>query len=151
MKLSDMDQTEAWAAGAILPPGWHDVAIVSSEEGKSSGGYPQIELEYEGSAGTIREWMVVTEKSKGNVKQLLNAAGIEAQGGEWDWDPASLIGRKVGILVVEEPDYNDPTKVRSNVSAHRPPGQGANDLPVKGGEPGPAGVGAKKAEDDIPF
>lgn len=140
MKLKDMDQVEAWSSGVMLPVGWHLVTVDEAEEGTSSGQHPQLELAFTGNEGSIRDWLVDTEAARGKIKSMLEAAGIEIGGGDWELDPSSLVGRKLEIYVGEEPDRDDPAKMRRRVKAYRPP-QGGN---------GSSG-GAVSGQPDLPF
>lgn len=107
MKLQDIDKTEKWGSSSTLPPGRHLCVIDSAEESVTSNGNPQIILELRAVAGpdrdsTIRDWQVVVPSTYGRVRQILEAAQIDIQGGEWDLDPQALVGRRVAILVKME-------------------------------------------------
>lgn len=147
MKLKDIDKVEAWKGGGVLPPGWHEVTIESCEEGESSNGNPQLELEYTNDEGSIRDWLVVIEKTYGKVKRLLEAAGVKIEEGDWDLNPKDLEGRRLGIRVQEEPDYKDPTQTRLRVQAYR----ALSDVPGDTTGLNNGDSKAADAEDDIPF
>ena len=76
-------------------------------------------------------------KTRGKIKQMLEAAGVEVKEGDWDFDPQTLVGKKVRIHVGEKQDYNDPSKTRLRVQGYtpmdpekphgRPAGRGAAD------------------------
>ena len=106
MKLKDMDKVEAWSGtgGTLLGVGPHNVTIETVEEGKSGNDNPQLELELTGEAGSIRDWIVVVPQTYGKVKSVLEAAGITVQEGDWDFNPQSLVGKRVRIIVGEEAD-----------------------------------------------
>lgn len=129
MKLTGLDKVEAWKGEGSLPPGAHEVTIESLEEGTSKNNHPQWTIEYGNDLGSIREWMVVIPESYGKVRRLIEAAGIEVKGGDWEFDPSTLVGRKVRIIVGEEPSQDDPNKKFRRVQAQQPPqsgnGQGA--------------------------
>jgi hypothetical protein len=126
---------EAWdvSTETILGPGNHIVQITDCEIGTSSGAsgggrHPQIELKLSNPKGTIRDWLVVTESSIGKVVALANAAGVPLPDDD-DIDPDEslrlkqvyldrYVGQKVGIVVREEPDYKDPTRMRSRVQGY---------------------------------
>jgi hypothetical protein len=144
IKLQDVDKAEAWAVGGILPPGWHNVQIISAEESQSSGGHPQIELDLESVSGDgkIKDWIVVMAQTLGKVRQLIDAAGVDIQAGEWEFDPATLKGCAVSILVREEPKYGDPSTMVNKVVGYEPP---RANLAMD------AANGSHKTHDDIPF
>lgn len=140
MKLKDMDKVEAWTGG-ILPVGPHIVTIEKVEEGKSSGGHDQLELEFVATdgQGSIRDWLVVIPSTYGKVKQLLDACGIDTESGDWDFKPDTLRDKTLGIRVGEEPDRQDATKMRKRVLAYIPADDAAKtDVPASN-------------NDDLPF
>lgn len=144
IKLDNIDKEEAWNVSQVLPPGWHNVKIVSSEEGQSSGGHPEIELELESllGEGRMKDWIVVTSQSLGKVRQLIEAAGVQIKGGVWEFDPALLTGAEVSILVRVEPKLSDPSQTVHKVVGYEMP---------RGGHTGGAGNGAAGPDADIPF
>jgi hypothetical protein len=153
---------KAWAVGeGILPAGDHVVEVLeASGTGTSSGGYPQIEIRVGNADGEIRDWIVVIPTTIGKVVQLTDAVGldrptdaqVEADGPGYRLDPKyldQLIGKKVGVLVRQEADRNDPTKMRDRVKGYVPHGDiGPSDVPAD-----TSGLSdAKPADDeDIPF
>jgi hypothetical protein len=145
IKVKDLDQVEAWKGGAILPPGRHTVTITKAEEGTSSGNYPQVELEFSSDQGSIRDWIVFTENTLGKARQLLDAAGIAPEGGEWDFPTERLPGKRLSILVQEQPDRNDPTKTRTKVVSYEDLSQA-----TPGSSDPFAGVSGSN-DDDVPF
>ncbi len=132
MKLKDMDKTEAWSSNVMLPVGWHTVTITEAEEGKSSNDNPQIELRLEGENGSIRDWLILTEKSMGKIKAAIVACGIEVKGGSWDFDAETMVGRQVRIFVGEEDDRQNPGQKRKRVMAYD---QAGTDVPDDGDLP----------------
>jgi hypothetical protein len=152
IKLTDMDKVEAWSGGAMLGPGTHNVTIERADEGKSSGGHDQVELEFvsNAGAGSIRDWLVFTPATLGKARQLLDAVGIEAQSGEWEFPTAKIVGRKLEIMVNEVPHYDESKRAKGEtqrkVTEYRTPGSGD-------GVPGDTnGLGpASASDDDIPF
>lgn len=142
----DMTDVETWSAGDFLPPGHHEVQVVSSTQGTSSGGHPQLELEltatggeYEG--GSIRDWIVVIPSTAGKVKQLLEALGVEVPNGALSFEASSLEGKRARILVREEQGQDG--KLRSRVKAYE----------ASEGETGQAAANgaAKQDKDPLPF
>lgn len=145
IKLENIDQQEAWNVSQVLPPGWHNVRIASSEEGQSSGGHPEIELELESllGEGRMKDWLVVTSQSLGKVRQLIEAAGVQIKGGVWEFDPAVLTGAQVSILVRVEPKLSDPSQTVHKVVGYE---SLRDDIPTGAGN-----GAARSADADIPF
>ncbi len=146
IKMSGMDKVEAWSAGAsMLTPGSHNVYVATADEGTSSGGHPQIELEFftDDGTGSIRDWLVLSPAAYGKAKALLNAVGITSDSEEFELEASDLIGRKLEIIVGEEPDYNDPAKMRRRVQAYK----ALSDVP--GDTSGLGSDGDKQS--DLPF
>jgi hypothetical protein len=155
----------AWTVsegGEILPAGEHVVEIEEADGGgKSSGGYPQIEVRLSNNEGQIRDWIVVIPATIGRVAMFTDAAGLErptdeqvtAEGAGYRLDPRyldQLIGRKVGVVVRDEKDRNDPSRTRQRVAGYVPADSIAkSDVPsdTSGFEPAKQLV----ADDDIPF
>jgi len=160
---------EAWEASGdtILTAGDHVVKVNEVDGGgNSSGGYPQIELRLGNEQGTIRDWIVVIPSTIGKVVQLTDAAGlprpddseITQEGQGWRIDASyldQLYGKTIGVILRDEPDRNDPSRMRTRVKGYVPASQLGSDIPPAGNafEPDPlSGFGtAKPADDDIPF
>jgi hypothetical protein len=138
MKLSDMKAVEAWSARAMLPIGLHTVTILEAEEKESSGGNPQFELEFGNDLGTIRDWLTYTPKSAGKIRQFLDAIGIPPEDGDMEVTDHQLVGKALMIRIIEEPDREDPTKMRSRVATYEPVTDASNGAP-------------KPDDDDLPF
>jgi hypothetical protein len=146
--LSGMDEVEAWKSptGGILAAGTYLVACTSAEVGKSSTQKAQIEVELEADSGigSIRDWITVTDKSLGRVKAILIAFGIEPEqiANLGAFDVGALVGRKVSITVIEKPNVNDPSKMRSEITTYRPasdhPGDSTAAPAAAGPSTGPA-------------
>ena len=146
IKLENIDQAEAWSVSQVLPPGWHNVQVLSAEESQSSAGHPQTELELESlnGDGKIKDWIVVMEKTLGKVRQLIEAAGLNIQGGAWEFDPVALKGAAVSILVRQEPKYGDPSTTVNKVVGYEPPRADIAQHTAGNGS-------THSADDDIPF
>lgn len=137
----NLNGVDAWEGGVILPPGKYVARVTDAEEGQSSGGDPQIQLQLravggEHDGGEIRDWIVVNAKTLGKVKQVLSALGLPSDG-ELDLDAASFVGKSCEIVVRNEP-YDG--KDRSRVKAYSP-AQGQSDVT-------PAGA---TTSSDLPF
>lgn len=143
----DLAGVEAWEAGDILPAGTYTVEVTDSEEGKSSGGHPQIELDlrciagqYDG--GTIKDWVVVIPSTAGKVKQILAAFGVEGLDGTVKFEASDLKGKRANIVVREEP-YDG--KLKSRVKAYEPAAAVSSPTATTNGSD------AKADDDDLPF
>lgn len=150
IKVTAMDEVQPWSGTSILGAGNHPVSIGSAVEGTSRNGHDQVELEFDAldSTGSIRDWLVFTEGTLGKARMLLDAVGIQAQSGDWEFPTAQLVGRRLTITVAEEPDYNDPAKTRMRVKAYLPAAEQPSDIPTPPAEPAATPV----ADDSgIPF
>jgi hypothetical protein len=124
--------TDAWepSADAILPAGDHVVKVLDIDgSGNSSGGHPQVELRMGNAQGSLRDWIVVIPSTVGKVVQLFEALGLERPTDDqvvqdatgWRFDPKYLdqaFERSVGVIVREEPDRNDPSRMRTRVKGY---------------------------------
>lgn len=115
MKVGSLKDVEAWSGGgAYLGIGTHPAEITSASEGESSGGHPQFELEWtaiggEQKDGTIKEWLVVIASTKGKLKGLLEACGVEITDALDEVNPSDLEGLQCNIVVRKEnPDDKYP-------------------------------------------
>lgn len=135
--------TEAWEVSTerILGEGNHIVDIKDAHMSTSSGGHPQIELEFGNTEGKIRDWLVITDASIGKVVQLVQSVGMalpeddDIEGGlrlkQVYVD--RLVGHKVGIVVRDEPSYKDPEKTISRVQGYVDPARlKGSDVPSNG-------------------
>lgn len=148
----NLDGVEAWNAGQILPPGKHVVRIEDASEGTSSGGHPQLEVEFAAVDGTgsIRDWLVVTQGAMGKIRAFLEAAGIQIPEGPFQVAASALRGARLQIVVAEEPDYRDPDKKRSRVMGYlSAPGAVAGNGRAVEVQQQPSG--GFSPDDDIPF
>lgn len=141
----NLDGVDAWSAGAVLPPGWHDVRIETAED-EESNGHPVIALQMSAVGGEhagfgVRDWIHVTAKSLGKVRQFLEAAKVEIPSGDFELPTSKLVGRTTRVLVAEEPKNSDPTKMVSVVKAY---------VLAEGKAPASSGA-VPKADQDIPF
>jgi hypothetical protein len=148
----NFDGVDAWQGGGMLPEGMHTCRIKSAEEGRSSNGHPQVELEFEAVEGeyvgaTIRDWLVVVPQTFGKVKQLVEAAKLDYPAGEFALEARDLVGRRVAILVREEPDHKGESRRR--VKSYDP--ADGSDLPADTSGLPPVGGTASKRDEDIPF
>lgn len=157
----DYGNAEAWetSTDVMLPVGNHIVTIVDPIPGMSSSDNPEIQLRVENDRGAMRDWLQITDKSIGKIVQLFDAAGVDRPGeGEFDEATGALTaacinrlnGKKVGVVIREEQDNRDPTKMRSRIKGYVEPSrvnEKESDVP-SGGVPATAG---SSRSDDIPF
>jgi len=161
----DYSGTEAWKVqDSLLPIGDHVVTIVNPMAGQSSGGYPQVELRVESEIGSLRDWIVITPSTIGKIVQVFDAAGVDRpQDGEYDTETGALTdacvdrlhNRKVGVVVRDEPDNRDPTKMRRRVQGYVDAHQITSDIPANtAGLPQPSAPSASRPADEddkVPF
>lgn len=150
----DFSGEEAWKGTPLLGPGKHTVTVEDIEEGESSGGHPQVQVELASDEGQIRDWIVLTAGSLGRLLMLTEAAGLDNPGKvkipskEWSAYVGQLGHKRVRIFVQEQ-EYQGETKNR--VVSYEAPGQEASDVPADtAGLPVGAGAG-KGTDDEVPF
>lgn len=151
--IPDLDGTEAWKGGTGLPPGRHRVAVAEASKAEARSGNPQLVLklravsgEYQG--GQITDWITITEKTLGRVKQVLEALRRPIPAGPFRLPLDALVGAEAEIFIKSEPKQ-DGSGNRNVVSAYT----AADGAPAasNGAAPVAAGVGASNHDDDIPF
>jgi len=161
----DYQSTEAWKVqDSMLPVGDHVVTIVDPRSGDSSGGFPQVELRVENELGSLRDWLVITPNTIGKVVMVFDAAGVaRPQDGEYDPETGKLTdacvdrlhNRKVGVIVREEPDNRDPTKMRRRIMGYTDASQITSDIPADtGGLPTASAASSSRPADEderVPF
>lgn len=157
-------EAEAWSVSldALLPKGNHRVKIDSCEDdGTSSGGHPQIKVIMSNAQGKTTDWMVL-DPTAGPRKLvgLAEAAGVarptedDLTGEGLRLKPSYLdrfVGKEVGVVLREEPDLKDPTKMRVRVQGYAEASRinaPASDVPSTGFEPG---FSARTPDEDLPF
>lgn len=134
---------DAWEGGVILPPGSYYVRVSDAEEGTSSGGDPQIQLQLkaiggEHDGGEIRDWLVINARTLGKVKQVLTALGLPSDG-ELDLSAESFVGKACQIVVRNEPyDGKDRARVKAYSAST------GSDIPTTAGA-------APATSTDLPF
>ena len=151
----DFEGAEKWetSTDSYLPVGNHVVEITRAEGGRSRNGHPQITLEVGNALGTKKDWLVYSEKNGvSKVATLFEIAGVNLLNTDQDdtgalkeAKVAQLVGKKVGVVVREEPSLKDPSKMYANIKGYVPVEAIADAAPVVSASP--SGV----AEDDIPF
>lgn len=155
--------TEDW-----LPAGKHVVTITEAADGTSSGGHPQIELKFENPNGIQKRKQIVTMNGLGFVAALFESADLptpnekdvkEVDGDDVRLEASSikaLIGKKVGIVVKDEPGFNDPEKTFAVVQGYVHPSQiKQKDSDVTSVEDvnqfATFGASNAKSDEDLPF
>ena len=156
-------QSDPWEVSldSMLPAGNHVVRIEECTTGHSRNNFPQLELRLVNNQGAIRDWMVITEASVGKVVALANAAKVDLPTDADIIDTAKLelseayaskfIGKTVGVVIRNEPDYKDATQERARVQGY------VDASRIKGGSDvtSPASAGSFKpapaVKDDVPI
>lgn len=162
---SPFESAERWdvSTDTLLPVGNHVVTIIQAENGTTrTSGNPQIELKLENAQGSMRDWMVYNEKLLGKVSSLYEAAGVQLpQTGEFNPEDHCrltqkcvdrLTSKKVGIVIREEPQRDDPTKMRRVIKGYVTPDRITSDMPADTrGLPQAGQAASPVADDDLPF
>lgn len=146
----NLDGVDAWGSSIILRPGTHPVKVVD-EEIDTSGDHPVVKVQMEAiggeeAGGEIRDWIHVTQNTKGRIVQIYKAFGVEIPSGTFKW--VSLKGKRAKILVREEPKRSEPDKKVSQVKTYMP--LGADDVADVVTDAF-SGNSAGASDDDIPF
>jgi hypothetical protein len=168
------DQRWEVSTDIILGPGNHicDIReITAGPDTTSKNGYPEVRLKLANEHGSLRDWITISSTTTfGQFTSLVLAAGFPES--EWpqagtDFDPTNgmiyqayadkLLGKVVGVVAREEPDYRNPEKTRTRVKGYVPPSE------IEGSDATPTGAAGEfvtfgsnpaapaVAEDDIPF
>ena len=146
MKVNDLSQVEDDAAPrTLIAPGTYSVIVTDAQERTASTGTEGIGLELEIAEGSdkgraIWDNVWVTEKAMWRVKALFKALRYEYPEGEFELDPAELIGRRMFVGVDHE-EYDGKVRVRVQEMLPNEDWDPANIEPPKPFE---------KAEDGIP-
>lgn len=165
---AQMQSGEAWSPPLqeILPKGNYVVKIAEATKGKSSGGFPQIELRLENEQGAIRDWVTIspTEFAISKLLGLIDGTGLRRpkagtevaeQTGELSTPYVeSLVGRQVGVVIRDEED-NRPDhagEMRPRIQGYTTPEQITKAGGSNGGAP-PSGpvTGPSQAQSGLAF
>jgi len=140
----NLNEVDAWdgSSGGALPPGEYVFEVTECIIGNSSKGNSQLELDLVVVAGAVtdavngatkKHWVVMTEKSAGRVRNMLDACGVQMNAaGAFDSDHfkgTQFIGE------VYEDSYDKPdlstgqnvTKITSKIRKERPVSVGFSD------------------------
>lgn len=126
------DQAEAMEVGTFraIPPGWYPAVILQAAEGETPNGSPYVEFSVDIIDGEyvryyekdyksqkpmdgVKKWrgtvrFFTTEKAVGMFKGAIKAVEESNAGYTWDWNEATLKGKKVGLGIHrEEYEAND--------------------------------------------
>ncbi len=107
MKIN-LSEAEQETPATIITPGDYQVIVTDAEEGESSKGTPCITVTLELLDGgefkgrTLRDWLYTTPKAIWRVGELMHALGLEVPQGDFDLNPAQLIGRQAKATVSHE-------------------------------------------------
>jgi len=149
----------------VLRAGAHVVTIDEVENAISSGGFPMLRLTLSNSAGMQWDYVTINPAKEFTLRRvagLVDAADLPRPK-KGDFDPATgrladsyvrrLQGRKVGIVVQDEPD-NRPDhlgEMRPRVVGYLPPVEVNADLPVESPAVELYQAAVTADDDDIPF
>lgn len=143
--LGDVEVKEG-GGGELLPNGRHTVRITDATEDRAQSGNPQIvvtltciEGEHEGK--TIRDWLTVTPAALWKIKKFLTGIAYPIPAGDFDLQPASLIGRPCRVSVRPRRDAPD----KSEIAFYDPAPEVAFE------EPAPAAASPAQASVEVPF
>ena len=96
----------------MIGPGQHEVTVDHVDEGTSSGGHPQLIIDFKNKAGaTIRDWLVVIDSTTWKVKQLWDACGLEFPDDGGEINERDLIDKRL-MIKVEPQEYNGTSRDR---------------------------------------
>ena len=164
----DFENVEAWEPhrGEILAPGDYVVRITNTDtERAQSSGNLQLLLWLENDAGSIRDWISVTQANMGKVVAPFVRTGIALTNQDWDANEGNfkpgvidrLVGKQVGIVVKEETDtYQGQARTRTRVAGYlaveQITGAETNGAPpAQPEQQPPAATTTAAADDRIPF
>jgi hypothetical protein len=160
MSTYDFSNEERWdpTSALLIDVGNWVATIKEADTGKSSGGYPQIELRVVKGDSSLRAWVVITPASLGKVVQLTDAAGlpnpgsVDVESDEFKAYVKQLEGKQVGIIVRDVPRNDDPSRLKRSIEAFCTPAEVPQaDADVPADTSGLVGSGTAKQDDDIPF
>lgn len=128
--MTDNPFNDAQAWSSYLGEGDHIVTIESAEDASSQQGKPQIALVFANAQGSKQDWCNYSSDFLAKVVALFDAAGIpRPQDGEFDPNDnfrltsaciQRLVGKRLGIVIRPEPDFNDATVMRDRVQNYIP-------------------------------
>lgn len=157
------EQVDAWETptDTILPAGNFVVEITDTDtEAETSGHNPQLIVRHANSQGRTTNWIVITAKSMGKIAQVFDVAGVQRpQEGEFDPQTgkltpmcaARLHGRWVGVVIRDEEDFKDRTRMRPRVQGYVPKGKITGEsAPTTQSSSAPAAA-QRFSDTDIPF
>jgi hypothetical protein len=90
----------------IIPEGWRGFEIITGDDNPSKKGNPMftIQLKDEQTGIIVKAYLIRTPGKRWNLKQVLDAAGIEKQDDDnYNYLP-ELIGKKVMVEIIHEPN-----------------------------------------------
>jgi hypothetical protein len=159
---------EAWSASDQLQPGVYRVKATGVEAKVSSGGNPQVQVDWRVLDGDFvgaeqRDWITITNASMGRVVQLLNAIGVEVPGEEFDsreavskWLAGVLEKGLVCEMIVRNESWvgrDGEAREGVKVKGYRPPSAGSSDVDsdASGFQQGPKTAESGANGEELPF
>ena len=157
----DFEGTKPWetSTSTLLPVGNHVVKIDSATSSKTRKENNQIELQVSNDKGDLRDWVVYAEQNGvAKVVALYQAAGVELSNADQD-DTGQLsqaavdrlVGKKVGVVVIDEESYKDPSKTYRSIKGYVHPTVIEADAPADTTGLGSGNGFSAGSDDDIPF
>src|SRR5215831_12370185 len=130
-QTNPFDDADPWTVSTDnwLGVGNFIVKIVYAEDATAkTSGNPQIALKFENEQGAKLDWCAYSGDFLARVVSLFDAAEVQRpQPGEFDPNDNyrltqacidRLVGKTIGIVNREEPDYKDPTVMRVRVQGY---------------------------------
>ncbi len=164
MTTFDFESAESWdvSTATLLPNGNHVCEIRDATTGRSSGNFPQIELEVFNDNGSRKDWLVYGDQGGYGVRKvatLFRMAGVQLSNEDQDADGCltqaaveRLNGKKVGVVIRDEEDRRNPGQTRPRIKGYVDPStiDTAQAVAASAGSSSRGGS-SPVADEDIPF
>jgi hypothetical protein len=120
MKVNDLTEVSDEPTSTLVAPGTYSVVVTDAQERVASTGRQGIGFDLEIVEGPQKGRAVwdtcwLSEKAMWRIKKVLSALQYPIPEGEFDLNPADLIGRRM-FVAVEHEEYDG--KVRAVVKNH---------------------------------
>jgi hypothetical protein len=114
MKVNDLTEVPDEPVTTLIAPGTYAVIVTDAEERTASTGTEGVQLDLEIVEGSDKgrglwDTCWITPKAMWRVKQVLSALQYPIPEGEFDLNPADLIGRRM-FVAVEHEEYDGKTR-----------------------------------------
>lgn len=164
MTTFDFENADTWevSTATLLGKGNHVCEIRDAMSGRSSGGYPQVELEVFNENGSRKDWLVYGDKGGYGVQKvatLFRMAGAALSNSDVGEDGllaqgavSRLNGKKVGVVVRDEEDRRNPGQTRLRIKGYVDPSTiDTAQAVVASAGVSSRGASSPIADEDIPF